>query len=502
MKKEELYTKLSRHILVLFPLISLLVIACMGIYSRYMSDDYNTAYNLATRGYWGMQTYYWAKWTGRYSFIATLGLIESFGPNIVPFLPGFIIFLLYSTIGWTTLQLLKSTGVEKPIFTSLSLAGLITWVSIRSLFLYPEILFWQTGIINYTVSPVLFALIVGLLIKRLGNDAPTYWGEIFFWLVLTIFCGGFSEGAVAIQITFLGVAFFVIAIRPFQNKRNMLVLVGLGLAGSLLSLALMVTAPGNLARALNSDESMRMVIAQDNISNVGGLILNSNLGARLADVFTYSCSLILDWITDRTVFACLAFLGGVFIGMFYDFQGMRFDIKSAINSFFLAGFFVYLEMWVAVAPSFLARGFAPPERARLLPIFFLVSLAVYYGWLFARVILALSLGKPLIWIRTGIAFFTILFLFLGPGATLISNIRLIPVLKSYADIWDDRDQFIRQSVVNGDHIVVVENINKAKELSELQANLIWKVGDFNEDPGYWVNEIAAQYYGVDQIIAE
>lgn len=473
----------------------------MGVHSRYMSDDYNTAYNLATRGYWGMQMYYWMNWTGRYSFIALLGFVESFGPGIVPLLPGSIVILLYSTISWTSFQMLKSVDVGKPLFISLSLAGLITWISIRSLFSYPEILFWQTGIINYAVSPALLVLIAGLLIKRSNNNAPVSWEEIFFWLVLTVFCGGFSEGTVALQITCLGIAFFIMAVQPFKNKRNMLILIGAGLVGSFLSLTLMVVAPGNLARAMSSEENIGLITAGDDIGNMGGLILNTNLEKRLLNSLFYTCSLILGWISDRTVFASLALLGGIFIGTYNVYRRIRFDIKSALRSFLIAGLIVLLGIWSAVAPSYVARGFAPPERALFLPVFLLVSLAVYYGWVSARILLALPLEKSLIWIRSGIAAVVALFLLLGPGATLISNFRLLPVLKTYADTWDNRDRYIRQSAMNGDRIIVVESIQKAKGLSELQADSIWKLGDFEEDPGYWVNQIAAQYYGVDQISA-
>lgn len=502
MTYESLPAKSVRYMLLLVPLICLLVLAYMGTFSRYMSDDYHTAYNLETRGYWGMQEYYWTLWTGRFSFIALLGIVESLGMGIVPFLPGLLVASMYSAFGWAAFRLLVLLGVQKPIVPSLSLAGLIIWISIRSLSLYPEILFWQTGIINYALSPILVALIAGFLIKRFRNDEVVHWSEILLWLVFTFISGGFSEGAVAIQIIFLGAAFLALAARFSHHQKNGLILVGAGVAGSLLSLALMTAAPGNLARALHKNVDLGLFVAQENIGNVGGLILTLNLEERLAAALTHTCTLMLNWVANRTIIASLALLSGIFIGLSYDVKEKGYDLKSAIKYIFAAGLFVFLAFFAGVAPSFIVRGFAPPERALFLPMFFLVSLAVSYGWIVARLMIhAGRLKSSLIWIQNGIAGVLILQLMFGPGTTLISNIRLIPVLRAYADMWDERDRFFRQSVADGDRSVLVKNINRVKELSDLHADSIWKVGDYTNDPDYWINKSAAQYYGLVEIVA-
>ena len=63
----------------LIPLISLLVFAYLGTFTRYISDDYFSVASLHEHGYWGAQTYWWANWTGRYSFIALVLFIDLFG---------------------------------------------------------------------------------------------------------------------------------------------------------------------------------------------------------------------------------------------------------------------------------------------------------------------------------------------------------------------------------------------------------------------------------------
>jgi hypothetical protein len=446
-----------------------------------------------------MFSYYWELWTGRYSFLALLGIVELLGPNVVSVLPGLMITLSYSAVSWMSLQILKSMEVDKPVLISLCLGGLITWISIRSLFLYPEILFWQTGIINYSVSPLLVALGVGLLLRRLRSHAPVTVGEMLVVSLLAFLGGGFSEGAVAVQITLPVLVLLVAAVRPTRNRRQIVSLAGAVVSGSFISLIVMALSPGNLARALSPLNDDIGFAYSDNIQNVGGWILSTNPGSRVLDALSFTWFMIVNWVTDRTAFASLAFSTGLYIGLAHDIRGIGLDAKVFFRSLFVAGVFAYLIILAAITPSFAARGIAPPERALLLPMFILVSFVIYSGWCFGGIFSGSSSGRLFSWIQTGVAGLTILCLLAGPLATLVSNIRTIPVLKSYAAIWDERDRLIRLHVSSGGRTIVVASIQKAKELSKLQPDSIWKVGDLDEDPDYWVNRAAAQYYGLEEI---
>lgn len=500
MKTKAVSVGITNTLLFLVPLLSLVILAYMGIFSRYMSDDYHTAYNLNARGLWGMFSYYWELWTGRYSFLALLGIVELLGPKVVPVLPGLMIVLSYAAVSWMSFQILKSMEMDKPVLISLCLGGLITWISIRSLFLYPEILFWQTGIINYSVSPLLVALGVGLLLRRLRSQVPITIGEMLVVSLLAFLGGGFSEGAVAVQITLPVLALLVAAVKPTRNRRQIVSLAGAVLSGSLMSLIVMALSPGNLARAIYPlNNEFGSSYDADNIQNIGGWILRTNTGSRILDALSFTWFTIMNWIANRTVLASLAFCTGLYLGLIHVIPGIRLDTKVIFRSLVTAGVFAYLIILAAITPSFAARGIAPPERALLLPMFFLVSFVIYSGWCFGGIFSGISSGRLVSWIQTGVAGLAILCLLAGPLATLVSNIRTIPVLKSYAAIWDERDRLIRLHVSSGGRTIVVASIQKAKELSKLQPDSIWKVGDIDEDPDYWVNRAAAQYYGLEEI---
>jgi hypothetical protein len=87
----------------------------------------------------------------------------------------------------------------------------------------------------------------------------------------------------------------------------------------------------------------------------------------------------------------------------------------------------------------------------------------------------------------------------GPIATITSNLKLLPLLRTYAILWDERDQFIRDAVERGERTLVVTNFQKHKELRGLDHTSLWMVGDLEEDPDYWINQGAAWYYGLDKI---
>jgi hypothetical protein len=58
------------------------------------------------------------------------------------------------------------------------------------------------------------------------------------------------------------------------------------------------------------------------------------------------------------------------------------------------------------------------------------------------------------------------------------------------NIWDERDQIIRQAVRAGERNVIVWYIQDLNRL-----------GDYSSEPTFLVNRAAADYYGLDTLIA-
>jgi hypothetical protein len=83
-----------------------------------------------------------------------------------------------------------------------------------------------------------------------------------------------------------------------------------------------------------------------------------------------------------------------------------------------------------------------------------------------------------------------LMLLYGPLYASAYVYSMIEPARERAIEWDERHQIIRQAIAAGEHQVVVWYI---RDLNRL--------GDYSSDPDFLVNRAAADYYGLDSIIA-
>jgi hypothetical protein len=82
-----------------------------------------------------------------------------------------------------------------------------------------------------------------------------------------------------------------------------------------------------------------------------------------------------------------------------------------------------------------------------------------------------------------------------------SQVKLIAPLKSYGSTWDERQQAILTSLLDGKSVVVTTDLTRVKTLNELRSRL-WLVGDLETGPDSWINRCAAEYYGVNEIVVK
>jgi hypothetical protein len=85
-----------------------------------------------------------------------------------------------------------------------------------------------------------------------------------------------------------------------------------------------------------------------------------------------------------------------------------------------------------------------------------------------------------------------------PVRATFSYARLIPSLRLYAQLWDERDLFLRQQSSQGARDVIVPSLRRNPALHEIQATF-WLEGDLQEIPESWINQAAADYYGLASI---
>jgi hypothetical protein len=143
-------------------------------------------------------------------------------------------------------------------------------------------------------------------------------------------------------------------------------------------------------------------------------------------------------------------------------------------------------------------GVRPAERAILMPMFLFLwmwlLLGIFTGLEAARrvptaaspavrgvLLVVLALGLVWLPLRTASVYF-----------------QLVPELRLYARLWDERDTALRAASARGERQVVVESLRRNPALHAIQATF-WIEGDLQDPSDHWINQVAASYYGLASI---
>ena len=220
--------KWSARLLTAAVLIALAAYAWRGIYTRYITDDYCTAADIRQRGFLDAMQNHREHWSGRFSYYAIKGSLESIGPATAPIVPGLMIVAL---VACATLALRRT---EYALLAGCCFAFAVIDASPDVLAIGGPLV-WETGVITYTLPLVLI----------------TAWLAFFGgkrWLlgaVILFIAGGLSETSLAAQCAFTGMLWVVTLILRAREESRM---AAAGFVASLAALVVMATAPGNLVR--------------------------------------------------------------------------------------------------------------------------------------------------------------------------------------------------------------------------------------------------------------
>ncbi len=479
MKQDHRAATLAFGITTLFMFAALAIYGYLGTFTRYMADDYATASALRRYGFWGAQKFWWENWSGRFSFTFIVSFVELFGLKMVRVLPILVTGAWFIGIVWLCLPVLRNLGYRKNFLASFFIASVTLWMTYRLVDDYAQVVFWQTGILTYPISPILFLFGAGVVIRRLAKASAITWLERILWFLLAFVAGGFSETGVVVQATLIFVLFVIILISTRTVNGLAAQILIAALCGSLLALMVVAVAPGNFVRS-------------DGFKGI--LPLGSALTGSLLETILFIPHLIRvhTWVLVLGLFAGI-FLAHVLVPNDIDVGGL-----ASLKGMGISLLIVFAGIWAGIVPAYFLRGALPPERSLLFSYFLVAGLVMYGGglgmlylrskvaWLKTRLSQWLSFGAMLAFIAVGVIPFS--------G----SQIQLALTLKEYAVKWDTRDQFLRTAARQGEKVVVVEDFMKVAAFRKLRSKL-WLVGDFETDPNNWINISAAQYYGVTQI---
>ena len=466
-----------------FMLCALGVYAYLGTFTRYMADDYATASILVTKGFWGAQHYWWTHWSGRFSFTFIVSFVELFGLRFVPILPSLIIAIWLFGVTWASIPFLKSLNLKNPVVGSVFIACVVLWVTYRSVDDYPQIVFWQTGILTYPISPIAFLFGTGVAVRRAPTASRIKLIELTLWFLYAFFVGGFSETGVVIQISLIAVLLLILlALKVNKLGKAHLPVLLASFFGSIASLIVIFVAPGNIVRS-------------------GGYGKIPSLGDTLLGSLKETLLFIPNMVERYTLAYLFCFVAGFFlVNVFWSENKL---LKSdAIAKMFVTSFLIVeAGVLAGILPAYVLRGAVPPERVLLFAYFLVACFVILSGGTLALLVrLKMSVQKS-----TVLQWISLLFLAVFMSVTVIpflgSQLQIIPPLMEYSEKWDERHQILISASKSGERVVMVDSFGGMSSLRKLRTKL-WISGDFEDSASHWVNRAAAVYYGVDEIVAK
>ena len=458
-------------------LLPLGLLGYIGLFTRYVADDYETAGAVAQYGLLGAQQYWYTHWSGRFSYFFLVSLFELFaGIRAVPLLAFACLGLWLAAAALILFQLGRLASLPHPGYLALLGSAGFIFVTLRGQPNLYQTLFWVTGLLTYVFYLILLCFAAALLIYQLNRRGrkPALGLEMAAAALIMLVLGGMAEISAALDVAILGVGLAYFLLRRADPRRaHALAVLGAALAAALVALAVLVAAPGNAFRqALAPPPPPLDRVAVRSVLNPL-IYLGSN------------------WLSEQARMAGLIFILPLVAGLVsgslerapaqFPWRGL---LASAAGLFFL--------LMAIFATVFYAQTAFPVARVLVIPNFLVTSFSGAASFLAGRSLGGvLRLDRPLD--RAGAAAALLLLaasLVLGLGNGAYRMARLLGPAQARAAEWDRRDRQIRAAARQGEKDITVEYI---RDLTRL--------GDYSSDPTFLVNRAAAAYYGVHSIVA-
>jgi hypothetical protein len=456
---------ITEIIVVILLALPLILYAWIGFYSRYVADDFWTAGYLRTLGFLGAQEYWYFSWSGRYSFTFLVSLVELLGVGATRWLPMSSLVLFVGALYWFWDGIFKLAGLPYSRRIRLSSALLVIYTTLRTLVDWQQAFLWQTGILTYTFPLIGITLWSAWFLTRINQPEAYFpkWHTFLLTGFLFWFLGGFSETSLAFQISILGLAlvFFGLLSPKYLYRRGGLLLLAVGLAGSLVALLCVFMAPGNSVR----------------LGHIGGIQLPNP--AELIHQTFYSAKFYFKdlFINSLRPMLCILGIPALFAIGFHPQPKQRPTHRDLIRP---AGFLILFLLvilivyWACFIPAYAAMRAGPPHRSLIVMFFWLSLTLAMEGYVFGLTISRLTqwifpfFQRPdiLRFMRISAALAMIVLLVLGPVQAAQKLWRVRPEYRQFAVDWAIRDRLARQAAVDGVHNVVLPRIGDLYDLGE------------------------------------
>lgn len=458
------------------------VYAYGGLFSRYQADDYcESVYLLSSQNLLDATFKAYVSWLNSYSVLLFVQLIDWAGIWGFRLMAGVTILFWVLSLTWLFSEIGKALNFRLHSMTNLWFAGVAIFLSLYQAPALYQILYWRTSLIPYTLPLAFFILITAFVLwyARFPYRKPqAVWAGILC-VGLVFFAGGLGETTSALQIGLLAIAVVVVWLtRKEHQRKDILSILAVSLAGAVVSILLLAFSPGTITR-------LNVITTRFPIYNPIELSL---------DVIVYTSQFLWDAFKVAPLPNLISIIAplGILYYQLSDRQGNLPQVSSSRIRLTLVLFpvFMFIIIGCSFAPSAFVRTF-PVARARFAAHFVLTLGLVLEGGLLG--IFVSRIGLP---VKAGLVkVVVVVFLGLLILYPLRASAKVYASLsenRAFAAAWDVRDAYIRQSVSDG-----------ARDLVVVQLEPIGGVGEYRGKTSgtIWINNCAAKFYGLDTLFA-
>ncbi|HCK66387.1 MAG TPA: hypothetical protein DHW49_08980, partial [Anaerolineae bacterium] len=233
----------------------LIAYAYLGIFTRYMADDYCLLVNLYSADVF---TASWNKYllsSNRYSNLFVIGLWEFFPQNIA-FVPALHIVLWVLGLSWLLYELKCYFKWQLNFYILLLLAELIVLFTLYTAPNIFQVLYWRPGQVTYLTPLVLFSFASAWLVKLVNSDTEVKLKlYIPLFVLIFFFIGGLSETINTFHLALVSLVTIAIFLFEISPRRKFVLAFLLSLfVGTFSALLAMFFAPANALR-INPENS-------------------------------------------------------------------------------------------------------------------------------------------------------------------------------------------------------------------------------------------------------
>lgn len=434
--------------------------AYLATYSRFIADDYCSAYDASRLGLARFVWYWFITWGGRLSAVASDIALVWLGQTKIGLAPG-IAIALWVAINTLGIYWMDGSAEKKATrsVNALFFGLLLVYFFFQTLPNIPQTFFWYSAFRTHSLAVILFNLFwVVYLRSTKFNGKPALWlmgGFFYGWIN-----GGFSEAFTAMQIGTL--LLFLLAIG--WNRRNgwdspsVMWVLG-GVFGAILAMAIMFLSPGtqNRQEFFDAPRTLQGIVT---ISWEGFLVFFRSVFKDPFRGFGVAASLLFAFI-----------LGA----------GSEAKSKLPVWGIAVLGLGGVCAVFASMVPAAYGMGDFLPRRAFPIPIFFGLLPAIIAAYLLGPHLSQRFTANRKAMV-TSIALGFLLVSLAGNVNTLFSYQM---AMKKYAENIDSLQVQVQAAIADGE--------------TELQIGSLgnWAgVYDPNDNPKYWVTACFSKYYGI------